>query len=390
MHFHAHTFTCSTSYPTKYYLTNAAVFETLVSAKKPLHGTGVIFRHTGSRGFTLGLKQMNRRGLINSASEGQSTSTSPENTRKVVEHICLLKAKVDLSDADEKDMLDFLYTCQYQMRGVLAISLGELCYGRISYQNLESYTHAVFMRFQKREDLAKFYENPFYLGVLKDHVTPYCHEFTYVDYESEVEDDILPIFRKGEEFNFGVEFLLLIAFKESSLEEAADDALTSFTKLLMEFPSLIVQATKGSNFNPGSKGYTHAVVIRFRSFLGLPPQPMPLTFSWAVQSTKSQPIPLSTPAKSSGKHSHTRVKIQTHIHIQNNTAKWKKYHQTAGTLRDIQAWLLENILGYSFRPFCLPEESQHVHQIWRSKFQPIIEKKLSISFSVDPVGNELM
>ena len=49
------------------------------------------------------------------------------------------------------------------------------CVGRISYQKLESYTHAVFMRFQKKEDLTKFYENSFYLGVLKDHVTPYCH-----------------------------------------------------------------------------------------------------------------------------------------------------------------------------------------------------------------------
>lgn len=48
-----------------------------------------------------------------------------------------------------------------------------------------------------------------------------------------------------QEFNFGVEFILLIAFKESSLDEMADDALTSFAKLLMEFPSLIVQATKG-------------------------------------------------------------------------------------------------------------------------------------------------
>nr|KAJ0190780.1 hypothetical protein LSAT_V11C800388430 [Lactuca sativa] len=80
------------------------------------------------------------------------------------------KTKVHLSDKDEKDMLDFLYTFQYQMCGILAISLG-----RISNQNLENYTH-VFMRFQNREDL----------------------ELTYIDYESQVEDDILPIFRKGE------------------------------------------------------------------------------------------------------------------------------------------------------------------------------------------------
>ncbi|PWA38706.1 dimeric alpha-beta barrel [Artemisia annua] len=252
-----HTFSCSTST----FLNNAAVpFKTLSSSSsnKPLYaGTGVIFRHMRS---PLGFKQMSFQSAVNSSSEEQNSSTSAETTRKVIEHICLLKAKADLSDEDEKDMLDFLYTCQYQMPGILAISLG-----RISYQKLESYTHAVFMRFQKKEDLAKFYENPFYLGVLKDHVTPYCHELTFFDYESEVEDDILPIFRKGEEFNFGVEFILLLAFKESSLGEVADDALTSLSKLLMEFPSLIVQATKGSNFNPGSKDYTHAIVIRFRS-----------------------------------------------------------------------------------------------------------------------------
>lgn len=31
------------------------------------------------------------------------------------------------------------------------------------------------MRFQRKEDLAKFYDNPFYLGVIKEHVSPYCH-----------------------------------------------------------------------------------------------------------------------------------------------------------------------------------------------------------------------
>ncbi|KAI3716766.1 hypothetical protein L1987_67883 [Smallanthus sonchifolius] len=303
MHFQAHTFSCSSSHLTKYHLNNAAPFKTLASANKPLYGTGVVFRQTGCRRFPSRLKQMNHRGGINSSLEGQNPSTSAETMRNVVEHICLLKAKVDLSDEDEKDMLDFLYTCQYQMRGILAISLG-----RVSDQNLEGYTHAVFMRFQKKEDLSKFYKNPFYLGVLKDHVTPYCHEFTYFDYESEVEDDILPIFRKGEEFNFGVEYVLLIAFKESSLGEVADDALTSFAKILMEFPSLIVQATNGSNLNPGSKDYTHAVVIRFRS-----------------------------------------------------------------------SDAFDIFMG-----------SSEYKDIWRSKFHPITEKKLSISFSVDPVGNELM
>jgi len=46
--------------------------------------------------------------------------------RKVVEHICLLKAKKDLSEEAENDMLDYLYTTQYQMGGIIAISLGKV------------------------------------------------------------------------------------------------------------------------------------------------------------------------------------------------------------------------------------------------------------------------
>lgn len=43
----------------------------------------------------------------------------------MIEHICLLKANKDLSEEEEKDMLDFLYTTQYQMRGIVAVSMGE-------------------------------------------------------------------------------------------------------------------------------------------------------------------------------------------------------------------------------------------------------------------------
>ncbi|XP_048233314.1 uncharacterized protein LOC107261700 isoform X2 [Ricinus communis] len=194
------------------------------------------------------------------ASNVQSSSFNVEKKRKVVEHICLLKAKQDLSKEDENDMLDYLYTSQYQMRGILAVSLG-----RISSDTVENYTHAVFMRFQRKEDVTKFYENPFYLKVLKEHVMPYCHELINVDYESEVEDDILPIFRKGEEFNYGLEFVHLISFDESALGEPIDDALASHETLTKEFPSLIVQSTQGSNFNLSSQEYTHGVVTRFRS-----------------------------------------------------------------------------------------------------------------------------
>jgi len=50
--------------------------------------------------------------------------------------------------------------------------------GRTLDQNPENYTHAVYMRFQKKDDLVKFYENPMYLRVLKEHVTPHCQVCT--------------------------------------------------------------------------------------------------------------------------------------------------------------------------------------------------------------------
>ncbi|KAA0044839.1 stress-response A/B barrel domain-containing protein UP3 isoform X1 [Cucumis melo var. makuwa] len=116
--------------------------------------------------------------------------------RKVFEHISLLKAKENISEDEENDMLDYLYTTQYQMRGIVAFPLNSA--GRACDQNNGRYTHGVYMRFQSKEDLEKFYVNPFYLRVLNEHVMPYCHGLVHVDYESEVEDDMLPIFRKGE------------------------------------------------------------------------------------------------------------------------------------------------------------------------------------------------
>ncbi|KAK7318274.1 hypothetical protein RJT34_02973 [Clitoria ternatea] len=189
-----------------------------------------------------------------------SSNPHSQRKRKVVEHVCLLKAKQDLSEDEENDMLDHLYTTQYQMGGVVAISIG-----RVSAPNPDHCTHALFMRFQKKQNLEMFYQNPFYLKVLKDHVITYCHGLINVDYESEVEDEMLSIFRKGEEFNHGVEFVLLISFNEDAFGNQSEHALASLSEMLLESPSLIVQFTQGLNFNPSSEEYTHAVVIRFRS-----------------------------------------------------------------------------------------------------------------------------
>ncbi|XP_074317745.1 stress-response A/B barrel domain-containing protein UP3 [Silene latifolia] len=231
-----------------------------------IHGIPcVIFpNHDNSKEMVFNAKGRRKRtsnsGVIRFASASENSTYTFDNKRKVVEHICLLKANKDLSEQEEKDMLDYLYTSQYHMRGIVAISVG-----RTTEENPENYTHAMCMRFHRKEDLAKFYESPFYLNILKEHVTPHCHDLLYVDFEDEVQDDILAIFRKGEEFNYGVEFVLLIKFLESAVEGPAEDVLASLADLVLQFPSLIVQSTQGRNFNPRNEEYTHGVLIRFRS-----------------------------------------------------------------------------------------------------------------------------
>ncbi|KAJ0970118.1 hypothetical protein J5N97_022995 [Dioscorea zingiberensis] len=173
----------------------------------------------------------------------------------------VFSAKEELSDDEEKNMLDHLYTSQYHMSGILAISLG-----RVEEPNVDNITHVVFMRFQRKEDLAKFHVNASYLGVLKEHVKPHCYGLISLEYESEVEDDIMPIFRRGEEFNYGVECVFLISFFETASGHAVEDALATLQSLIIKFGSLIIQATQGQCFNLTDSEYTHAAVIRFPSF----------------------------------------------------------------------------------------------------------------------------
>lgn len=44
--------------------------------------------------------------------------------------------------------------------------------GRIEGPNAENFTHGVYMRFQRKEDITKFYNSAFYSRVLEEHVNP--------------------------------------------------------------------------------------------------------------------------------------------------------------------------------------------------------------------------
>lgn len=125
---------------------------------------------SGFNGASVSRKRRNARVAV-SAAKDETSNLNSQKKRKIVEHICLLGTKEDISEEEEKELLDYMYTTQYQMGGIVSISLG-----RITIQNPEQrYTYAVYIRFQTRDHLMNFYKNPLYLGVLKEHVMPHCH-----------------------------------------------------------------------------------------------------------------------------------------------------------------------------------------------------------------------
>ncbi|KAK3150247.1 hypothetical protein QOZ80_3AG0230770 [Eleusine coracana subsp. coracana] len=87
-------------------------------------------------------RQSGRKTIVSKCNVLESSNGAPSGglvkKRKIVEHIILLRAKPNISDVEEKDMLDYLYTSQYQMRGILAVSLG-----RIEDPNRENFTRCL-------------------------------------------------------------------------------------------------------------------------------------------------------------------------------------------------------------------------------------------------------
>eukprot|EP00250_Pteridium_aquilinum_P007126 c16910_g1_i1 orf=2404-2748(-) len=107
-----------------------------------------------------------------SASNGSLAESEDQkpivHKRKVIEHAVLFQMKEGFTEEQEKDMLDHLYTLQYQLRGIIAISLGSS-----TNQNAEGCTHGLFMRFPSTEALVGYYDSPARWKVANEYIIPY-------------------------------------------------------------------------------------------------------------------------------------------------------------------------------------------------------------------------
>ncbi|KAI5068941.1 hypothetical protein GOP47_0015242 [Adiantum capillus-veneris] len=180
--------------------------------------------------------------------------------RKVIEHVVIFQMKMGFTEEQEKDMLDHLYTLQYQLRGIISISLGST-----NSRNADGSTHGLFMRFPSREALESYYESPSRWKVANEYIIPYYNGLICVDYEAEVEDDIEPIFRRGEAFEQGIESLTLLQVKADTDPIRIQESFDLVSALAEELGTLVVQHTSGTNISSLNKGYTHGMVMRFPS-----------------------------------------------------------------------------------------------------------------------------
>eukprot|EP00897_Mesotaenium_endlicherianum_P005383 jgi/Mesen1/4873/ME000244S04050 len=198
----------------------------------------------------------NMRGIAAQTGEAETA----QKTRKVIEHLVLFKMKEDFEQSQEKDMLDNLYSLQYHYRNILAVSVG-----RIFSKRSNGFTHALFVRFPSQEALAQYTIHPSHTSVVEQYIKPYLEDILAVDFEADVEEDIEAIFRRGEDFEQGVEHLVLVKVKEGVSPEASQDMITALAELPDKLGSTIVQITAGPNFSPRSKGFTHGLVVRLPS-----------------------------------------------------------------------------------------------------------------------------
>ncbi|MCO5582879.1 hypothetical protein L7F22_036780 [Adiantum nelumboides] len=180
--------------------------------------------------------------------------------RKVIEHIAIFQMKKGFTEDQEKDMLDHLYTLQYQLRGIISVSLGST-----TNLNADGCTHGLFMRFPSVEALEGYYESPARWKVANEYIIPYYNGLICVDYEAEVEDDIEPLFRRGEAFEQGIESLTLLQVKAEADPRRIQESFDSVSSLVEDLGSVVVQHTFGTNITNLNKGYTHGMVMRFPS-----------------------------------------------------------------------------------------------------------------------------
>ena len=138
----------------------------------------------------------------------------------------------------------------------------------------EDYTHCLVARFPSREALEVYAAHPEHVRVVTEVMKPILDTDATlaVDYEACVEKDIEAMFKRGDDWDEGVEHVVLLKETDGG---AGGDGAAAMAEALQALPQRmaadvrLLQLTAGANFSARSKGYTFARVARLASVADL-------------------------------------------------------------------------------------------------------------------------
>ncbi|KAJ3673185.1 hypothetical protein LUZ60_006559 [Juncus effusus] len=198
--------------------------------------------------FFLKPKLFLSRPLSSSSSSSSSFSTSSSSAMSTIEHIVLFKVR---PTADPSTMISSLNSLS-SLPAVSHISAGPVLRLRSAAANDLGFTHILHSRYESKEKLSAYANDPAHVSVVKELVLPICEDIMAVDWIG----NVVP----GPVAPGSAARLTLAKLKEGSDALELTSALT-LTKEVIEGTTLL---SYGENFSPArAKGYSFGMIAAF-------------------------------------------------------------------------------------------------------------------------------
>ena len=212
-----------------------------------------------------------------------AAGSGPVEKAAVVEYLLLLQAKEGASAEDIEVALDTVWSLQYMARNIICASAGAITSITYSPSNRApaaaalNFTHVVHFRLMSRGAFEEFMANPTTAKVMTETVAPLCEQTAQVVFEGLVTKQLEALFRRGEEFETGLEHVIMMVPGQANPADA-QAFLAQLATLAESSVAGGIQASFGAALCcPHLDGCTHVFMTRFaakqqiQQFLLTPP-----------------------------------------------------------------------------------------------------------------------
>lgn len=172
----------------------------------------------------------------------QNVRLMPKALAPVYESLTLLQS-VSLP-GEAAAMLDDVWSAQYLVPGPIVGCAGPL----IAFESSSeaTYSHAVFFRFGRECTRSTFQQHPIVIDIIGNKAGPLCDSMMTFNFEGAVPNELESIFRRGTDWEVGVECILgLVGRDDDQTEEEIIEFLSLTQQLASSSAFGAVQATFG-------------------------------------------------------------------------------------------------------------------------------------------------